>query len=164
MGNRNEYIIKLPIWLPIVFLAICVSLSLLGHRAVSQHGLIEALQVRGVTGKIAFATVVMHVLTLLSFWMLFSPRKVIVGPTGVTEKIPGKTISVGWDRILSLRKAKMGVVLQTDENEIVIAQGMFVADKVLSAARSFKGKTLPKKFGRVDTRPNRAQQSFGMKA
>ena len=163
MGRRNEHIIRTPIWKELIFNAFCLCLALLSHNAIGEHGLLGALEADRFTRRIALFSMLMYGLAIVHAMMGFSsPRKIIVSSRGIMEKMPGKTISVGWDAILGVDKGSMGIIVKTAEGKITLGQGMFVADKALKVINSYSDKS-SRTTGAVTGRANGSKRGFGKK-
>lgn len=163
MRNRNELTIRTPIWIRLVYVTLGGFLALGGHGATGEHGLLGALQIGGLIGKIALFSVIMYGLMLLSAVMIFFPRKITIGPRGITEKMPGKTLSLTWSDVLQVGKGASGTVVQTPGGTITLGQGVFVSNKVLKAIKSFSSQPSLSTKGSARSLVKGQKRAFGAK-
>ena len=119
--------------------------SMRGNR-----GFIDTLAGGGLSGKMAFATILLVGLGLFALGaLIYRPRAIIVGKSGVivgksgvkVRSIKGEA-QIKWNDIKSVEVGgallRRGAVLETKEGLVLIADGMGNTRKIVNAIREFK--------------------------
>lgn len=112
--------------------------SMRGNR-----GFIDTLAGGGLSGKMAFATILLVGLGLFALGaLIYRPRAIIVGKSGVKVRSIKGEAQIKWNDIKSVEVGgallRRGAVLETKEGLVLIADGMGNTRKIVNAIREFK--------------------------
>ena len=112
--------------------------SMRGNR-----GFIDTLAGGGLSGKMAFGTILLVGLGLFALGaLIYRPRAIIVGNSGVKVRSIKGEAQIKWNDIKSVEVGgallRRGAVLETKEGLVLIADGMGNTRKIVNAIREFK--------------------------